>query len=1066
MHDGAKTHGELLQEVASLRQRVATLEALDSTRRQTEENLQQRMAQVEVVRAITSEITRELELAPLLELIVRRAAELIGVIWGNVYLWDDAKERLIRRASYGLGKCQPHTELRLGQGLPGIVAQRRQGMLIDNYQQWPDADPLLRQRPDLTAAFAEPLFYRNRLLGVITLTNDGTHRTFSEEDRKLLIVFGAQASVAIHNASLYDKLETRRCEAESVTAIGHLLAQSLNPDEVGQQVVEQIQQLLRTSSASIFRLDTGEDKLSVFATTTNATQTEDHKGVLRLGLGIAEYSIQHREAIRTHDALADPRFPLTPEVRDQINPLHSWAALCVPLIVKDRFLGALTVADHKGRIFGDTERQLAQTIADQAALALDNAQLYEDAKQTRDFLQSIAEHSLDTILTTDENGRITYTSPAAVQVFGYTTEDLNGNAIGLYYRGGGKEARSVMRRLKAVGQLQNYETAFRASDGSWIDFSVSMSLLRDAHGTVIGTLGIGKDITARKQAEVDLKQAKEYAEAANQSKNFFLANVSHEIRTPMNGVIGMTELLLNTPLTLTQRDYAETVQYSASSLLSIINDILDFSKIEAGKLTLSTELFSLQNTLAIALKPLMLRAHEKGINLLYMVQPEVPDALIGDTGRFCQVLVNLVSNGIKFTDAGEVAVNVAVHTATEHEIDLHISVQDTGIGIDPARHCDVFEAFIQADSSTTRDYGGTGLGLAICRQIVDMMQGQLWVESTPGHGSTFQFIARFGSHPQPASLLDEQPISHLVKPPSPLNLSSSSKQPPITPEISPARLRILLAEDNAVNQKLVTALLTRKGHTVVVVATGKAALEALRLEPFDLVLMDLQMPEMGGIQATQLLREREQENGGHIPIVAMTAHAMQGDRERCLTAGMDDYLTKPVQIHSLLGVIERMTSCSAQPINQPGSKQSSQTRIAGDSQLNPSPNVVPGLMIFDQEYVLSQLGHDHALLVELASLFLADLPTWLAKAQQAITQADASALTQVGHTLKGALGGLGAKAGVAAALQLEQASTSENPSLIKSAYHLLEKEMARLTPVLNTLISQDCADRNKDDTSP
>ncbi|MDH3599978.1 MAG: GAF domain-containing protein [Candidatus Tectomicrobia bacterium] len=1229
MNDGEKTSDDLLQELTALRQRAAALEALDKTRRQTEAILQERMSQVEVMRALTAEITRELELTPLLELIVRRAAELVGVIWGSVYLWDTKQNALFRRASYGLGQWQSDLQLRLGEGITGVAAQRQQGLIVNDYQQWPEATPMFLERPGLTAALAEPLFYRNRLLGVITLTNDGTGRLFTEEDRKLLMVFAAQASVAIHNARLYEIQETRlhrlemltrlnrlistslhldrvleeiaraaatltgpdvasfwiadtttrtlelaassnyeldtalrvkqrrfnqggvgwvathrqplnipnvfadervsnlgwfrehqlrsfyaapilfentllavlsligtqpfhfesedqqlfdsftaqaalairnarlfeaaerrRREAESVTEIGRLLSQSLNPEEIGQHVVEQMHDLLRTGSASIFRLGVEAQELIVLAAAGAENRVWDKHDVLPSSIGVVGYSVKHHESVLTLDVLNDPRFTLTPDVRARIEQAQQRSVLCVPLVVKDRLIGALTVADRPGREFDDDDLRLAQTIADQAALALGNAQHYEDARHTRDFLQSITEQSLDVIITTDENGRVTYLSPAAEKLLGYNASETLGTPIAHYYRRGRPEARAVMRRLKTAGHIKSYETSFRASDGAWIDFSVSMSVLRDVNNTMIGTLGIGKDITEHKRAEADLQRAKECAEAASQSKSEFLANMSHEIRTPMNGVIGMTELLLSTSLTAVQQEYADTVRHSATSLLNIINDILDFSKIEAGKLTLQPDLFSIRSMLKNTLKPLTLRANEKHIRLLYDVHPDVPDALIGDTGRLCQILVNLVGNGIKFTAEGDVTVRVALQSMTAPEVTLHFAVGDTGIGIDPAKHGDVFEAFTQADSSTTRQYGGTGLGLAITRQLVGMMQGELRVESELGQGSIFHFTARFGAAPQVSNGGASPAAGYLAAESGSEYPDAASPQ--ISPTLSSSPLYILLAEDNVVNQKVAMALLHRRGHKVMVVSNGKEALEALHQETFDLVLMDVQMPEMGGLKAVELLRERERENGQHIPVIAMTAHAMQGDRERCLTAGMDDYLSKPIQTQTLFSAIERAVRLESTPMAPGLDIPSDNTDRCSDDLCDPTP----ANLIFDRDALLEQLGYDYALLLEIIELFRADLRRWLDKMQQAMSEADTEVLMDTAHTLKGALGGLCARSGMSAAFELEQAGKTEDPAAIHCAYQLLEKELDQLLPLLSALVSQnDHADDASDATS-
>jgi PAS domain S-box-containing protein len=404
---------------------------------------------------------------------------------------------------------------------------------------------------------------------------------------------------------------------------------------------------------------------------------------------------------------------------------------------------------------------------------------------------------------------------------------------------------------------------------------------------------------ARKRGEEMLHLAKEEAEAASRAKIEFLANVSHEVRTPLNGILGMTDLALDTPLTPQQREYLELVKTSGVSLLRVINDILDFSKIEAGKLELEAIDFSLGSTLADTLKGLALRAHQKGLELAYHIPSSVPDALVGDPDRLRQILVNLVGNAIKFTEQGEIGVWVEEEKRTETHVCLHFAVTDTGIGI-PADKLDlIFEPFRQADGSTTRKYGGTGLGLAITCRLIDMMGGRIWVESEVGKGSTFHFTTHFALPPYEAPDWD-QALVRIAEASSPDPKCSAEPPPP------PSQLHILLAEDNAINQLLAVRMLEKLGHKVVVANNGREALAAVERGHFDLILMDVQMPEMGGFEATAHLRERERQSGGHLPIIALTAHAMKGDRERCLAAGMDGYLAKPIQNSELIEMITRL----------------------------------------------------------------------------------------------------------------------------------------------------------------
>ena len=479
------------------------------------------------------------------------------------------------------------------------------------------------------------------------------------------------------------------------------------------------------------------------------------------------------------------------------------------------------------------------------------------------------------------------------------------------------------------------------------------------------------------------------AEAANRAKSEFLANMSHEIRTPLNGVMGMIRLARESEAPFRQREYLETAQTSADSLLTLLNDLLDFSRIEAGHTHLDTTPFSLRRTLDEALAPFVQPAEEKGLQCHRRISEAVPDLLVGDPARLRQVLFNLVGNAVKFTEAGSVTLAADLTTRTEDAVTLAFTVTDTGPGIPAHQHQTIFDPFAQADPSVSRRHGGTGLGLSISTRLVTAMGGTLTVKSRPGEGATFHFELTL-------------PLGTEAAEPS---APGADKAPDSEAgDVTPGR-RILLAEDNPVNQKVVRITLERMGHRIMVVSDGRAAVSAATAEDFDLILMDVQMPEMDGYEATAAIRRHEGPTR-RIPIVALTAHAMAGDRERCLAAGMDDYLAKPIPPAAFQEVLDRHLPTAEAPASTPP-----------DDPAPPAP-------AFDRRALAERIGVDEATVSDLITVFRESMETELARIEAALTAGDGETIRVAAHTIKGMAANLGVPEARDAAADLEAAARS------------------------------------------
>jgi PAS domain S-box-containing protein len=783
-----------------------------------------------------------------------------------------------------------------------------------------------------------------------------------------------------------------------------------------------------------------------------------------LGIGLTDASLpdwSRRYGIFTPDG----KTPYPPEQLPLARALRGEETNQVELFIRNAALPAgvwisvtgRPLRDHTGSVRGGVVvfRDVSNT-----------RRFEEELRQSRERFDLAVRGSRDGIWDWDLATNVVYFSPAWKAMLGYEDHEIRNHFEEWESRLHPEDRERALSTLRAYfeGQLPEYELEHRLchKDGSYRWILARGAALRDKDGRPYRMAGSHTDITSRKRAEEELRRSREAAEAANRAKSEFLANVSHEIRTPLNGILGMTELALDTELTAEQREYLSTVRSSADALFHVINDLLDFAKIEAGRLEIDPHPFSLRVGLADCLKPLAFRARSKGLRLTWRVDADVPEKLIGDWPRLRQVLVNLVGNAVKFTERGSIAVSVSAERGAWSPEDksvsdgaprsapcaLRFSVSDTGIGIPADKLAAVFEPFVQADGSMTRKYGGTGLGLAISTKLVGLMGGRLEVESEPGRGSRFHFSLTLPCLDAEEKQQDQQKDSGPLPPPHSVHFGGKAegRRSLEAPRIA-RPLHLLVAEDNPINQKLIISLLAKMGHTCEVAVDGRAALEALEHGGFDGVLMDLQMPAMDGLEATARVRRGEEGTGRHLPIVALTAHAMMGDRERCLAAGMDGYLAKPIDPQALACVLARMAEGTCRAEDLPAAPPEK------DGQLStPAAVVDPRLDgILDVKAAVAQVAGDLGVLAALVKLYRSESPGWRAEVRAAWEQKDAPRLRRAAHTLRGALAHLGALEACKAAGRLEELAKNANLAEAETALAELEQALDRFGPALDSL---------------
>jgi PAS domain S-box-containing protein len=1076
-------------------------------------------------------------------------------------------------------------------------------------------------------ALAVRLAHRDETYGAMVVCLPRTSAPDPEE-LALLAEAAADISYAIHGLRLEEQrkraeesLRLDEARLEAVLRLNQMTQASLR--ETTDFALEQAVQLTESKIGYLAFLNADESVLTMHSWSKTAMaecEIRDkpiHYPVVDTGLW--GEAVRQRQPVITNDYTS----PSPWKKGYPAGHVHVTRHMNVPVFDGERIVVVAGVG-NKERPYDESDVRQLQLMMQGMWQMLERRRAVEAIQQQRARLQDIIEFLPDATFVVDQDKRVIAWNQALEEMTGVPKDRLMGQGDFAYAVPFYGERRPILVDLldsQDPADTARYEYVTRRGDtlfaeryipslygGRGAHIWIAASPLRDKDGNRYGAIEVIRDVTVRRQAQealqkardelevrvqertaelaasnAQLLRARDAAEAASRAKSTFLANMSHEIRTPLNAVIGMTELVLKSQLAPQQREFLTTVRDSGEALLTVINDILDFSKIEAGKLVLDHRPFNLWESLGDTMKSFAMRAHQQSLELAYHIRPEVPHLLVGDYARVRQIVVNLVSNAIKFTERGEVVVEVRRQSLSPEGVELHFTVSDTGIGISPEKQLTIFGMFEQADSSTTRRHSGTGLGLAIAARIAEMMGGKIWVESELGRGSRFHFTVRLElaeplaaapRSPEPACLhglrvlvvddsstnrriLEEILYSWQLAPTTARNaaeamvlleashtenspyhliltdahmprtdgfmLAQRIKQMPalsgipiimltsgdqtddvnrcnqlgiaayllkpvkqselleaielalgVTVPHEPAlavtarrvttRLQILLAEDSLVNQKLAVALLQGQGHTVTVAHNGREAVDRAASRLFDLVLMDVAMPEMDGLEATGLIRGRDHQRGRHTPIIAMTAHALKGDRERCLEAGMDGYVSKPIRAEELFDEIDALMARYPPPARSETFAAASSPAVpavvgeagagpaATDEAAPAAESTTPGGV--DWQVALNLAQGDPEVLRGLVEAAVQEIPRLLGEIRAATGTTDQRLLHRAAHTLKASLGYFGANAAFERALQLETCGREGRMGEAAAGVATLEQEVAHVQAALQQFLRQ------------
>ena len=695
-----------------------------------------------------------------------------------------------------------------------------------------------------------------------------------------------------------------------------------------------------------------------------------------------------------------------------------------------------------------TSRAAALNLMEDALTARRQTEQADAAlRDSEERFRKVFDYAPTGIAITDCTGRFIQCNEAYCRLTGYRQAELEAMDFPTLIHPQDREPNVVFLQQLFREELPSFEIENRYvhKNGSLVWVHEHVSLLRDDHGQPTHIVALVTDRTERKQIEEDLRRAKEVAETANVAKSRFLTNMSHELRTPMNAILGMIDVALQRATDPAVQDCLQTARGSADLLLALLNDLLDSAKIESGKLELESAPFSLRRMLEQITRVLSVRASENGLGFSCRMPEGTPELVFGDRTRLQQILFNLAGNAIKFTDRGEVTIGVEQFQIADSETktsnfqleacNLRFSVRDTGIGIPLSVQEQLFQPFVQADASMSRRFGGTGLGLSICKSLVELMGGRIWVESEVDKGSTFCFTLRLPLAREPTAAV-ETPVTVATK--------------------AGAQLHILLVEDNPANQKVATYILQDRGHLVEIAGDGREAVRLTGQEHYDVVLMDIQMPEMGGLEATMAIRKREAERGkgegshpakrpaARVPIIAMTAHASKADCNRCLAAGMDGYLSKPAKREELVATVEqlgRKAHCDLQPANGTSPIEARESRPEAESAISDPPP-------FDLDEARSRFGGEPTIFREMVAFFFSDGLKLLREIQVAAGTDDATVIEKQAHRLKGTVLYLCAEPAIDAVARVEALARSGDLTQAAGAIRAMEREIARLAEAL------------------